>query len=144
MVPSLTTDAVVFRRKSGVEDVEVLLITRKYDPGKGKHALPGGFVDYNEDPLIGCLRELEEETGLKGINCELLTVTGNPLRDPRGHTVSIVYLVTVSEDAVPKGGDDAETATFYSFAEMLKSKEKFAFDHYDILVQAAKKINFKI
>lgn len=45
------------------------MITRKHDPYKGFFAFPGGFVDYNEDPLESCLRELKEETGLIGNNC---------------------------------------------------------------------------
>lgn len=53
---------------------EILLITRGNDPFKGSLAYPGGFVDYNEDPLDACLRELEEECGIKGTNQVLVTV----------------------------------------------------------------------
>lgn len=70
-----------------------MLVTRKFNPGQGKLAFPGGFVDYNENPATGCLRELEEECGLHGHNLQLITVAGNPSRDPRGHTVSVVYSV---------------------------------------------------
>ena len=43
------------------------MITRGIEPFTGKYAFPGGHVDYNEDPIKGCIRELEEETGLKAI-----------------------------------------------------------------------------
>lgn len=89
------------------------MITRKNNPYKGFIAFPGGFIEYNEEPSKGCLRELEEETNLKGQSCELITVKGEPERDPRQHTVSIFYKVEVSEDAEPKAGDDAATAKFY-------------------------------
>ena len=59
-LPSVTTDALVFRdREDGYHDI--LLVTRKNNPCMGCLAFPGGFVDYNEDPLEGCLRELKEE-----------------------------------------------------------------------------------
>lgn len=110
--PGLTTDAMVLRKRvDGLHDI--LMITRKNDPYKGFIAFPGGFIDYNEEPSIGCLRELEEETNLKGLSCELFTVKGEPDRDPRQHTVSIFYKVIVDDKAEPKAGDDAATARFY-------------------------------
>jgi len=93
----LTTDAVVLRGG------DVLLITRGRGAHVGKYALPGGKVDYNEDPEDTCLRELFEETGIQGESITLAAVKGAPGRDPRGHFVTIVYRVTTTEDAVPKG-----------------------------------------
>ena len=52
--PALTVDAAVRRGD------EVLLIQRGNEPWKGAWALPGGFVDYGEDPRDAVLRELEE------------------------------------------------------------------------------------
>jgi 8-oxo-dGTP diphosphatase len=117
------------------------MITRKNDPFKGHFAFPGGFVDYNEDPKDGCLRELEEECNLKGLSCELLTVRGHPTRDPRGHVVTIAYLVKVADDAQPKAGDDAATAKFYDLREIIAAKDKLAFDHYEILKVLLPKLN---
>ena len=53
-----------------------------------------------------------------------MTVKSDPKRDPRKHIVSLVYLVEVDENAVPKGGDDAKEATFYDLREILKKKEE--------------------
>ena len=83
--PALAADAAVRRGES------VLLIQRKHPPMQGAWALPGGFVDQGEDPILAALRELEEETGLKGTNPRLLMVMGDPQRDPRKHIVSVVY-----------------------------------------------------
>ena len=69
------------------------MITRGRDPFKGCYAFPGGFVDYGEDPEDACIRELQEECGIKGYKPELICVAGKPDRDPRKHVVSIVYHV---------------------------------------------------
>ena len=96
----MTVDAIVTRDSATKPSYhEVLLITRGRDPHKGCHAFPGGFVDYGEDPLNAVVRELKEECGVDGFEPELITVAGNPDRDPRGHTVSIVYAVNIPSDA---------------------------------------------
>ncbi len=66
----------------------------------------------------------------------------DPKRDPRKHIVSLVYLVQVSEDAQPKGGDDAKTAEFYDLKEILSKPSLLAFDHSEILKELVnKKLN---
>ena len=139
-VPSITTDAIVFLPSNSPTPTDVLLITRGRDPFKGFYAFPGGFLEYNETPEEGCLRELQEETNLKGTSLELLTVSGEPLRDPRGHTVSVIYLVVVDENSKPEGGDDAAKAEFFKVEEVLKKKEFFAFDHYELLLKALERV----
>jgi len=136
--PSLTTDALVLRKHKTDEFHDILLVTRLKDPFKGKLAFPGGFVDYNEEPLKGCLRELEEECSLKGKNPELVTVAGNPKRDPRKHIVTFVYKVEVGEDDIPKAGDDAAQAKFYKLNEVIKTPKEFSFDHYEIISEYVK------
>lgn len=71
--PNVTTDAVVVRKHQNDDFHDILLIRRAHDPFKHKLALPGGFVDYNEDPQVGCLRELKEECGLDGNSIELVS-----------------------------------------------------------------------
>jgi 8-oxo-dGTP diphosphatase len=112
-VPNVATDAIVVR-PSGPSSHQILLITRGRDPFKGALAFPGGFVDYNEDPEVACLRELEEECGIKGKSVELVTVAGNPKRDPRKHIISIAYHVQLADfTQEPKAGDDAASAKWY-------------------------------
>ena len=69
--------------------------------------------------------------------CELFTAKGRPGRDPRGHTVSMVYIFEISDkEKKPelKSGDDASTAKFYKLKSALKHPGAFAFDHHDILL----------
>ena len=109
---SVTADAAVLRpRGDGTHDI--LLITRGGEPFKGMKAFPGGFVDYNEDPVVGCIRELEEECSVVGANPRLVAVAGKPGRDPRRHVVTILYRVDIEAEAEVKASDDAAKAKFY-------------------------------
>ena len=105
-------------------------------------ALPGGHVEYGEDPEECVVRELIEETTIKGSNPRLFTVRGKPDRDPRYHVVTIAYWVDVDPAAEPKGGDDAATAEFYDVDYVASlGAEKFAFDHFILvndIIKAAK------
>ena len=139
-IPSLTTDAIVLRKHKNDEFHDILLVTRGHDPFAGKLAFPGGFVNYGEDPQHGCIRELKEEIELDGKDIELLTVRGDPKRDPRRHVVSIIYIVNVDPDSVPKGGDDAKDAKFYDLKNIIETqKDKMSFDHYSIIEELVKK-----
>ena len=109
------------------------MITRNLPPGNGLLALPGGFVEYGEDPELAVLRELVEETGCTGTLGEILCVRGDPQRDPRKHIVSIVYHVDVEPQAALQAGDDAAAADWFLLAELLESPERVAFDHREIL-----------
>lgn len=129
-VPGVTTDAICVRFNEGVK--EILLVTRAGPAEKGKLALPGGFIEYNEDPEECCLRELEEETGVKGSNLKLVGVFGHPLRDPRRHVITMAYRVDVPPTCVPKGADDAEDAQFYPLDQIL-TRSDIAFDHLNII-----------
>ena len=127
--PSLAVDAVVTRLNGN--KTEALLIRRGNAPWKGAWAFPGGFVELGENPTDAVLRELMEETGIKGYNPQVLTVRGNPNRDPRKHIVSIFYLVDVDGKSMPKAGDDAAHAEWISVNTVFK--EGMAGDHCDVL-----------
>ena len=118
---------------------EVMLITRKKETFHGKLAFPGGHIDYNEDPVDACLRELEEECNVVGANPVLLTVKGKPGRDPRYHMISIVYLVEVDPASMPQAQDDALSAAWYDLGEVLQTPDQFAFDHHEILLELCDK-----
>jgi len=121
--PKITVDGIVIRNK------KILLIQRKNQPFKGKWALPGGFIEYGEKAEDAVIREMFEETGLKTEINKLIGVYSDPDRDPRGHTVTIVYLLDVS-GGVLKGGDDASQADFFD----LKCLPDLSFDH-DMIVK---------
>lgn len=125
--PALAADSAVRRGD------EILLIQRKFPPMVGAWALPGGFVERDEDPMDAALRELKEETGMDGSNAKLLMVMGDPQRDPRKHIVSIVYEIQVDEHQQPVAGDDAADARFWPIETLLSGEVEFAGDHLTIL-----------
>jgi len=131
--PALTVDAVVLNHQaSGVlgDTYSVLLVERGREPFKGSFALPGGFVDYGEDIENAIHREIEEETGLTGLPFRQFRTFGKPGRDPRGHTVSVVYVaVIIGEPPDVIGGDDAASATWAPISRL----PELAFDHAYIL-----------
>jgi 8-oxo-dGTP diphosphatase len=120
--PRLAVDAVALRGD------QVLLVMRGRGPFEGMWALPGGFVERDERLEDAVMRELEEETGAKGRLLGLVGAYSRPDRDPRGHTVSVVYAVEVDEGEVA-GGDDASEAAWHD----LGSPPPLAFDHDEVL-----------
>jgi 8-oxo-dGTP diphosphatase len=125
--PSVAADALIVREVKGKK--QILLVLRANEPYKGMWALPGGFLEYDESGEEAVLREVEEETGLKGSKAVLRTVRSRPGRDPRGHVISLVYSVNIKGDPEPKGGDDATMAKWFE----LSSLPDLAFDHADII-----------
>lgn len=121
--PALTVDAIVLD-----DEGRILLIERGKDPFKGRFALPGGFVDYGEPVEVAVVRELLEETGLEGEIVELVGVYSDPDRDPRGHTVSVVFQLKVVGGRL-SAGDDAARARFVDTGDL----PPLAFDHDRII-----------
>lgn len=103
----------------------VVLVERKNPPHGW--ALPGGFVDEGETVEAAAVREAKEETGLDVTLTGLLHVYSDPARDPRMHTLSVVFLGTAEGE--PEGGDDAAEARVFS----LDGLPALAFDHARIL-----------
>ncbi len=125
--PALTVDCVVVDPRG-----RVLLIRRRNEPFKGAYALPGGFVDIGETVEAACRRELLEETGLKAGALRLVGVYSDPARDPRGHTVSVVYLTELAGEVEPRAGSDAAGAEWVADWR----NETLAFDHAQVLADA--------
>jgi 8-oxo-dGTP diphosphatase len=124
--PALTVDAVITDPQRGV-----VLICRRHPPSAGAWALPGGFVDVGEACEDACRRETREETGLEVAISGLLGVWSCPDRDPRGHTVSVVYLCRVTGGTLAGADDAAEAAWFAHLGGV-----SLAFDHAEILASA--------
>ncbi|WKN45977.1 NUDIX hydrolase [Tunicatimonas pelagia] len=130
----VTVDAVVFTD----DHQEVLLIQRKNDPFQGQWALPGGFVEDDEDLDTAVARELEEETGVDTDKFYQVHTFGKPDRDPRGRAISVAYYTIVrKEDFQPKAATDAKDVRWFS----LENLPTLAFDHATILQQARKALN---
>ncbi len=120
--PALTVDGIVLRGN------EIALIKRKKDPYRGTWALPGGFVECGESVENAVLREVKEETGLECRIDQLFGVYSDPRRDPRGHMVSIVYVLEpVSHEFLPR--TDALEARWFNIEDL----PALAFDHSKII-----------
>lgn len=131
----VTVDAVVLKIEQ--TGFFLLLIKRKNDPFRDYWALPGGFVDENEDLEVAAIRELEEETQIKVNHLDQIGAFGKPFRDPRGHMVSVAYFCIVPENTIAVAADDAKEVQWFS----IKNLPKLAFDHSDIIKEALQKQN---
>jgi len=120
--PKITVDGIII--KGG----EILLVKRKNDPFKGKWALPGGFVEYGEKTEDAVVREVLEETGLKATVYKTIGVYSDPNRDPRGHTITVVYKLDIKGGKL-KSGDDASDAKFFDVNQL----PELSFDHNKII-----------
>ena len=129
--PSVTTDCVIFGFDG--TKLRVLLIERGNDPFKGCWAFPGGFLEMDESAETGALRELQEETGLKGAYIKQFHTFSDPHRDPRERVLTIAYYALVKIQEV-QGGDDAAKAEWFT----LDKVPPLAFDH-DLMLKIALK-----
>jgi 8-oxo-dGTP diphosphatase len=127
--PMVTVDAVVFgffKNKA-----KLLLIERKKGPFKGKWALPGGFVEIDEELEDAVARELAEETGLRNIRLEQMHTFGTVGRDPRGRQITIVFMGIATKGRTKiKAGDDAAEVRWFDIEKLPKD---LAFDHNEIV-----------
>ncbi|MGM7669835.1 NUDIX hydrolase [Microbacterium sp. A93] len=115
--------------------LEAVLIERGDEPFAGQLALPGGFVQVDEDVEAAAYRELEEEAGLGAadVRLEQLGAYGTPGRDPRMRTVSVAWLAFGRVDRAPRGGSDALSAQWIPVDQV---PGDLAFDHAKILHDA--------
>jgi len=127
---SVTTDSVIFNLTSGA--LNLLLIERKHDPFKNCWALPGGFLEMNENSLECAKRELLEETGLVVSTMEQTGTYTDVNRDPRGRTISIAYTTLITSKENLNAGDDAKNVEWFSLFDL----PLLAFDHLKVIQDA--------
>lgn len=138
-----TVDIAIVRLNG--KSLEVLMIKRKWNPCAGKWAIPGGFVDICKEESLdtAALRELEEETSVKGIPVKQLGTYGEPKRDPRDRVISTVYYAVIPQggmsDQKLKALDDAEEYQWMPLSEDMPV-DGIAFDHAIILKDLINKL----
>lgn len=131
---ALTVDALVLAKKE--KQTFVLLIERGREPFKNKWALPGGFLDMDETLEQACIRELQEETGLKVETMQQFRAYDAINRDPRHRTISVVFWAELNEMPAVTGSDDASRADWFPVDNL----PELAFDHQLILEDFFRKI----
>lgn len=127
---TLTVDAVIPYRGG------IVLVRRKNDPFRGYYALPGGVVEYGESVEEAVVREVREETGLECTVDRLIGVYSDPGRDPRGHFVSVCFLVRVIGGEL-RADSDADEVKVFKLSEL----PELAFDHSKMVDDARVMLN---
>jgi len=107
----------------------------------GKWAIPGGFLDYGKETLLDAAkRETQEETGIPGCEpVEAFTVS-TPDRDPRQHTISVVYITVLDSKYIDQmnrfAPEDEREITGMKWIDINDVDYTFPFDHFDVLMRA--------
>ena len=132
----VTVDAVVFAFFD--KKPKLLLVNRGREPFRSKWALPGGFINLDEQLEDAVARELAEETGLVDVPLKQLYTFGKCGRDPRGRQITIAYMgiATKGLDSI-KAGDDAEKVQWFDIENI---PTDMAFDHNEVAELAIKNL----
>jgi len=124
--PMVTVDAIVFAFFGRC--VKLLLVNRANEPFKGKWALPGGFIEIDEELEDAVGRELAEETGLTGVPLQQMYTFGKCGRDPRGRQITVAFIGVTTQTKI-RAGDDAAKARWF---DIEKLPPDMAFDHSEV------------
>ncbi len=124
ITPLLAADVII--ELTDFPDRPIVLIERANPPYGW--AIPGGFVDLGEIVEQAAVREAQEEVGLDVRLIALLGIYSDPVRDPRGHTVTAVYVAEAA--GTPVAADDAKNCRLFGLNEL---PESLAFDHAQVL-----------
>lgn len=164
---AVTVDLAVFTIRDGA--FSVLLVERGVEPYAGSWALPGGFIEPDEDAEAAAWRELHEETGVdrfsrSGGHLEQLRTYSAPERDPRMRVVSVAHVAFAPDLPEPSAGSDASGARWWAVDDLLATSSpageptgeptgepegtsevpRLAFDHAEILRDAVERIRAKL
>ncbi len=138
----VTVDVVLLTVREGV--LSVLLVERQTHPFRGRLALPGGFVQPDEDLEAAAVRRLEAETGVRrdAAHMEQLGAFGHPRRDPRMRVVSVPYLVFAPDLPAPTPGTGASWVAWVPVRAV--ESDRLAFDHAQVLATGVERARAKL
>lgn len=139
--PLVTVDAVIFTFLDS--QLLVLLTERSEHPEKGKWALPGGFVDEQQDDNLEAAvqRKLKAKTGVSAPYIEQLMTVGNRKRDARGWSVTVVYSALVAYQDCQSYVDNVSDVQWVDYQSAIQ--KDLAFDHKTILESARERLKQK-
>ena len=142
----VTCDLVVLSVRAAA--LHALLVRRRGEPYAGRFALPGGFVEIDENLEDAAYRELGEEAGVgrDDFILEQLAAYGDPGRDPRFRVVTVAWLALGANLPEPTAGSDAAEAQWVPVVEALgrRSRDRLAFDHDRILTDGVERARAKL
>ncbi len=138
--PTLTIDGVIFQVMDG--ELNILLIKRRNQPFQGQYALPGGYNAQGDTTTEALQTILKKKAGIDtdvmGLVEQLYTFD-SVARDPRGHAVSVVYMV-LGRDVVPEPSTTTESPIFMP----VKNLPELAYDHATIIRYGRERLQAKI
>jgi 8-oxo-dGTP diphosphatase len=143
-VANITVDLVVLTVRQ--DAFQVLLVERGVEPHRGRLALPGGFVQAEEDLPQAAARELEEETHIAAgpLHLEQLGTYAKPGRDPRGRVITVAYLAIAPDLPRPTADTDAAGAIWLPVTDLTGMSPHLAFDHDQILNDGIERARSKL
>lgn len=137
--PSVTVDVIIFALVA--DDLQVLLVKRRWPPFADQWAIPGGFVRMDESLEAAAIRKLEEETGVTDVYMEQLYTFGEPSRDPRTRVITVAYIALVPKTAIEqKLSDEGAETSWTSVYEL----PELAFDHTEMVGYAFQRLRYKL
>jgi 8-oxo-dGTP diphosphatase len=140
-VPLVSVDVAIFTLLDG--KLHILLVERGEFPHKGRWSLPGGFINQRQDKDLQAtaLRTLTDKTGVKAPYLEQVATTGNANRDPRGWSVTSLYMALIAYAPTAQFIDSVLDARWWQVDVALK--QPLAFDHKDLIIQARERLRAK-
>lgn len=140
-IPLLSIDIGIFTILNG--KLHVLLIERGEFPYKERWALPGGFIDKSQDQDLhsSALRKLTEKTGVTTPHLEQVETVGNAARDPRGWSVTSLYMALIPYAPTSKFIDSVSDVRWWPYEQAIKLD--LAFDHLELIAKARARLKSK-
>ena len=142
-IPLVSVDMAIF---TIIENkLRVLVLKRAEHPRKGKWALPGGFIDLARDGTLedATRRKLREKTGVDTAHLEQVITVGNKKRDPRGWSVTIVYMALVASGHLIRSSSESADEISWVSVDSIPGKLRLAFDHQDLLAHCIERLRSK-
>ncbi|WP_250461483.1 NrtR DNA-binding winged helix domain-containing protein [Microbulbifer litoralis] len=139
--PLVTVDIALFTLHEST--LQVLLVERGEHPHKGRWALPGGFIDLQADAELHdtAQRKLRQKTGVDVPLLEQVGTVGNAQRDPRGWSVTALYMALVPHAPTAEFIDSVTDARWWPIDEV--GKLRLAFDHAELVDLARERLKSK-